>query len=314
MKRLMYVLVFMPLVGFAEDKDHSIIPLAAYEFVSLANQQYHAPGGGLVFMRGDQSSSSAPPPAEKGRNSLMVAAFYQPYFLRENQAGYPALYYNVTAMVERKIQRHQLLGIFRSPSDEPVYGGLRTFQAALGYGYEPVRTNALSLTLGAAVGVSEFDIGGTTVPVFPFPLIRFGFTSSWVNISFDFLTNPVLDIVIAPENRIRMNGSFQMVYYRDIRDLLFDCTLWYRFFTKEHRMGDFAGAGVGIKNSGEDFLLSENGKTYELGYYSVFGTIDLSFLQVSGGYVFNGRERYGNNAAQSLGNGYFISAQLAWQF
>jgi hypothetical protein len=26
-----------------------------------------------------------------------------------------------------------------------------------------------------------------------------------------------------------------------------------RFFTKEHKMGDFTGAGVGIKNSGKDF-------------------------------------------------------------
>jgi hypothetical protein len=218
-------------------------------------------------------------------------------------------------MAERKIKRHQMLGIFRSPSDEPVYGGLRTFQAALGYGYELVRNNALSLTLGAAVGLSEFDIGGDiTVPVFPFPLVRFGFTSSWLTISFDFLTNPVFDIVIAPESRIRVNGSFQMVYYRDIRDLLFDCTLWYRFFTKEHQMGDFAGLGVGIKNSGEDFLLSEKGKTHEMAYYSVYGVIDLSFLEISGGYVFNGRERYGDNAAQSLGNGYFFGVQLAWQF
>jgi hypothetical protein len=319
MKRLMCVLVFMPLLGFAEEgngsedtdgKGYSIIPLATYEFVSVGKQRYHVPGGGLVFMKGDQA-----PPPETERNSLMIAAFYQSYFLKENQEGYPDPYHNITAMAEGKIRRHQLLGIFRSPSDKPVYGGLRTFQAAFGYGYELVRNNSLSLTLGAAVGVSEFDIGGgVTTPVFPFPLVRLGFSSPWVNISFDYLTTPALDIVIAPEKRIRMNGSFQMVYYRDIRDLLFDCTLWYRFFNREYEMGDFAGIGVGIKNSGEDFKLSEKGKTYEMGYYSVFGTIDLSFLELSGGYIFNSRERYGNNAARPLGSGYFIGVQLAWQF
>jgi hypothetical protein len=313
MKRLMYVLVFMPLLGFAEekdDKDYSIIPMATYEFVSVDKQQYHAPGGGLVFMKGDQDH-----PVEEERNSLMIAAFYQSYLLKENQDGYPNLYHNITSMAEGKIKRHQLLGIFRAPSDEPVYGGLQTFQAAFGYGYELIRNNFLSLTLGAAIGISEFDIGGSvTVPVFPFPLVRFGLTSSWINISFDFLTTPALDIVIAPESKIRMNGSFQMVYYRDIQDLMYDCTLWYRFFTKEHEMGDFAGVGLGIKNSGEDFKLSEKGKTYEMAYYSVFGTIDLSFLELSGGYIFNSRERYGNNAAQPLGNGYFIHVQLAWQF
>ena len=40
----------------------------------------------------------------------------------------------------------------------------------------------------------------------------------------------------------------------------------------------------------------------------------LVFLKVSGGYIFNSRERYDNNPAQSLGNGYFINLQLAWQF
>jgi hypothetical protein len=313
MRRLVYVLVLMPLLGFAEDreeKDYSIIPLAAYEFVSLGSRGYHAPGGGLVFMKGDQ----APPPEEE-RNSLMLAAFYRSYLPQENQSGYPDLYHHITALAEGKVKRHQLLGIFRSPSDKPVYGGLHTFQAALGYGYELLRNNSLSLTLGAALGVSEFDIGGSvTVPVFPFPLVRFGLSSPWVNVSFDFLTNPALDIVIAPENKIRMNGSFQMVYYRDIRDLLFDCTLWYRFFTKDYAMGDFAGLGIGVKNSGEDFMPGEKGRAYEIGYYSVFGVIDLSFLEFSGGYVFKSRERYDNNAVRSLGNGYFISLQLAWQF
>jgi hypothetical protein len=313
MKRLVYVLVFIPLLGFTEDKedtDYSIIPMATYEFISMDGQQYHVPGGGLVFMKGDQD-----PPVEEDRRSLMIAAFYQSYLLKENQEGYQNLYHHITAMAEGKIKRHQILGLFRSPSDKPVYGGLQTLQAALGYGYELVRNNSLSLTLGAAVGISEFDIGGSiTVPVFPFPLVRFGFTSSWINISFDFLTTPALDIVLAPESRIRMNGSFQMVYYRDIQDLLFDCTLWYRFFTKEYAMGDFAGVGLGVKNSGEDFKPGEKGKIYEMGYYSVFGIIDLSFLELSGGYIFSSRERYGNNPAQSLGNGYFISLQLAWQF
>jgi hypothetical protein len=169
MKKLMYVLIFMPLLGFAEDKDgkdYSIIPLAAYEFVSLENRQYHAPGGGLVFMKGDQA-----PPVEEERDSLMVAAFYQSYLLKENQSGYPDVYHAITSMAERKIKRRQMLGLFRSLSDKPVYGGLRTFQAALGYGYELVRNSSVSLTLGAAVGISEFDIGGdVTVPAFPFPL------------------------------------------------------------------------------------------------------------------------------------------------
>ncbi|MDR1932147.1 MAG: hypothetical protein LBQ57_04890, partial [Spirochaetales bacterium] len=106
----------------------------------------------------------------------------------------------------------------------------------------------------------------------------------------------------------------------DARDLLFDCALWYRFFDKDSEHGDFAGLGLGIKNSGLCFDFGEKDKSYELQYYSLYGTLDLSLLQISGGYCFRGREIFDSSSSGSieksrtLGGGFFVSVQLTAHF
>jgi hypothetical protein len=94
----------------------------------------------------------------------------------------------------------------------------------------------------------------------------------------------------------------------------FDAILWYRFFDKNFTYGDFAGAGLGIKNSGIDFTLSEKGKFYDMNYYSVFGILDASLLTISGGYIFYSRELYETNNSKPTGKGWFISVQALYQF
>jgi hypothetical protein len=318
MKRIIYALVFIPALCFAEsedDKNYNIMPMFKYEFVSVENQQYHAPRAGMVFMKGEQTL-----PLSAERDSLMITAFYQPYLFKEKcsahaeLAGYSDMYHKIVFATDRRIKRHNIVGAFRSSSDEPIYGGLQTFLATIGYGYELVRIDSLSLTLGASVVVPEFGIGGITVPVFPMPFIKFDFISSWINLSFNCTTSPELDVVIAPESKIRMAGTFSMEGFSGIRDFLFECTLWYRFFNKEHRLGDFAGVGAGIEKKNINFDLGEKDRMYDMGYYSVFGTIDVSFLEISGGYNFRSWELYDGKTERSPGNGYFISTRLTYQF
>jgi hypothetical protein len=244
----------------------------------------------------------------------MVMAYYQPYLLKEKQAGYSDIYHKIVFAADRKIRRHNISGAFSSSSDEPVYGGVQTFLATIGYGYEFIRTDSFSLTLGASVVVSEFGIGDITLPVFPMPFIKFNFISSWINLSFDCTTSPALDVIISPESKIRMTGTFSMEDYHSIRDFLFECTLWYRFFNKEYKLGDFAGIGAGIKYDVINFNLGEKDKMYDIGYYSVFSTIDVSFLEISGGYIFRSWERYDGITEQSSGNGYFINVRLTYRF
>jgi hypothetical protein len=268
---------------FAEDEpDTHFIPVLRYEYVHMGNQQYHAPGAGLVIKRGKQ----APLPSEE-RNSLLIAAFDNSYSIMDDlEDGYSNLYHDINFLLERKIKKHLILGIFNSSSSEPVYGGLHTFQTGIGYGYELFRNKYFSSTLGGALVVSDFGINlpdGSPWPVMPLPIIRFTVDSKWIDASFEFLlAKSIYTITIAPEQKIRMTGTFRMEKFRTIEDILFECTLWYRFL--------HAGIGLGVKNNGIGFTLDDKSKLYESNYYAVFGTLDILFLQLSGGYILKGRE------------------------
>jgi hypothetical protein len=101
---------------------------------------------------------------------------------------------------------------------------------------------------------------------------------------------------------------------RSARDISFDNTLWYRFFSKESKMGDFAGVGLGLRNSNFRFALSEREESYKVNYFSAYGIFDASFLRLSGGYSFEGREIYNGDRIEKIGNGLFISSFLGWRF
>jgi hypothetical protein len=183
--------------------------------------------------------------------------------------------------------------------------------------YEFIRTEHMALTLGLGLGIGDFGIelpGGESLPVMPMPIVRFNVDTSFVDLSFEYLKKPVLNITLFPEYRIRLVNTFGMNQFRDIRDLLFDTMLMYRFFSKESKLGDFAGVGVGIKNGVIGFPLSKKEKSYEAVYNSVYAQIDLSFLRINGGYLFNSVEIHDLDRTKDIGDGFFVSAFLAWQF
>ena len=109
---------------------------------------------------------------------------------------------------------------------------------------------------------------------------------------------------------------------RDIRDLVFECALAYRFFPVDHPMGDFAGISVGVKNDnygafnlgGYETVDLEEDESIEIHYCAVFGMIDLSLLKITGGYAFRGRELYQEEQTKDMGEGYFLSIQGMYQF
>jgi hypothetical protein len=304
---------------FADDKNNqnnsSIIPLLSYEYVSLDENHYHNMGTGLIYMRGDLN-----PPVDEKRDSFVISGLYNAFIFADdvNDNNYSNLYHKVNLTLVRKIKNHFILGSLSSASNEPLYiGGLRTAKTGLGYGYELVRSQNLSLTFGAIAWVGDFGIemgNGNSWPVMPVPIVLFSFSSAWLNAYFEFFAEPLVNITIAPEQKVRLTSIFRMDHYRDIQDLFFDITLWYRFFSNEHRMGDFAGLGLGFKNNGIGFLFGEKDKSYETNYYASYIIMDLSFLQISGGYAFCGRELFNNTIQNDIGNGFFISAQLAWRF
>jgi hypothetical protein len=304
---------------FADDKTDSdaahLIPLLNYEYVSLDAQQYHNAGIGIVYTWGDIN-----PPIDKERNSFVISAAYNSFIFTDdnNDDDDSDLYHKVNITLARKIKKHFILGSLSSASNEPLYfGGLRTAKTGLGYGYELIRNVNVSLTLGAIAWVGDFGIemgDGSHWPVMPVPIILFGFTSTWLNAYFEFFAEPLTTVTIAPEKPVRLTSILRMDHYRDIEDLYFDVTLWYRLFSNEHPLGDFAGIGLGFKNNGIGFVFGEKDKSYETNYYSAYAIVNLSFLQISGGYAFAGREIFNNTTRNNAGNGFFVSAQLAWRF
>jgi len=304
----------MSIVLYAEDrtKDWSITPLLNYEYLSFNGQIIHSPGEGVMFTKGNMT-----PDLSEERDSLLIAGVFKQYFVLNEQEGYPNLYHSINFMIDRKIGRHLFLGLLVAESDKPFYGGLRSFIGGPAYGYELIRNENISLTLGIGLGVGDFGVelpNGDSLPVMPIPVVRFNAENSWINLSFEFLRKPELNITLFPEYRIRLINSFGVNQFRDIRDFLFDITLMYRFFSNDFKFGDFAGIGIGIKNGAFGFPLAENGKSYELIYNSVYGLIDLTFLRIYGGYSFNSIEIYDLNRNRDIGNGFFINAILAWQF
>jgi len=291
-----------------------IIPFFPYEYVSLDKLHYHNIGTAIVFLQGDMN-----PPLDEERNSLVVYGSYNAFVFTDNvNDDYSDLYHKVIIAVTKKTKGHYILGVLNSASDEPLYiGGLRTAKTGLGYGYEIVRNKNVALTLGAIAYIGDFGIeigNGNSLPIAPLPIVVFNFTSTWLSAYFEFFAEPSLNITVAPESKVRLTNVFRMEQFRDIQDLYFDLTLWYRFFSKKHKLGDFAGAGLGIKNKGVNFIFGEKDKAYGTNYYAAYGIVDLSFLNINSGYVFKSREIFNDKIKNNTGKGFYISTQLAWKF
>ncbi len=322
-----YLLIFvilglmMPLIAENEQEDPKesgidIIPLLSYNSISLDGRTVHVPGGGVAVMAGEME-----PETVEEIDNLLIVGLYNTHILKDPPLfNYPDIYHSVEFIVQRKIEHHQFYSLLRSYSDKPVIGGLETFAFVGGYGYEFIRNRNHSLVLGVSLGITDWGIelaDGTAWPVLPLPFVHYDFTSRWLNLSFDFTTSPMVDIVIAPEQKLRFNGSFMItdLALEDIRDLKFDASLEYRFFAHDHPAGDFAGVKAGVM--GEDYgydLSGSDEKSLQVSWYAVYGTLDLSLLQITGGYAFSGLESYGNEETNELDEGLYFTLQLAYLF
>ena len=214
--------------AFAEDTDNkekanvNLIPLLQYDYLSLDSQEIRSSSAGLILDSDD----------------LMFIGIYSRHELGDELPyGYPDLYHTIDTLLDGKKDRHRYIGIFKSESDQPVSGGLSTYQAAAVYGYAVSRGPGLSLVLGGGLALGDFGIdrsNGEPWPVIPVPLVRMKYGSRWIDAKFEFLTSPNFSFTIAPKSRIRFTGDFRMVQSRDMRDLIFECALAYRFFPPDH--------------------------------------------------------------------------------
>ena len=116
------------------------------------------------------------------------------------------------------------------------------------------------------------------------------------------------------QGKFRCSGDIRIDQFRDIRDLIFEAALHYRFFSAEDPSGDFAGIAAGVKNDSFGFTPGGSDESYEIQYGAVFTELDLSILKITGGYAFGGRERFGDSLSEESGDGYFLTFQGMYQF
>jgi hypothetical protein len=308
MKKIITLILLLVVAGFVttataiNPKNLHYIPLSSWQLQSLGSQQLSSPAVGLIIQEDD----------------LQIIGFYQTHkFNKALDFDFPQEYHSLSFMLEKKVNRHQYISFFSSDSDQPVSGGLHTFQAASVWGYSLLTGQKLELILGGGIGISDFGIelaNGDPLPIIPLPLIRAKYRSSLLAAACDFITGPSFELLFAPERQIRLKSELRIDNLRDLRDLIFDLSLHYRFFAKDHALGDFAGISVGLKNDNLSFDLAEKNDVYDLHYYALYGEIDFTLLKVTAGHSFKNREMYREQDKFELEDGFFFAIQALYQF
>lgn len=290
-----------------EDKPKSvqIVPLAQFENLSLTSQHIQSSSVGLLINSED----------------VQFAGLYTQHVFEEPlQYDFPRRYHTIDSLLDVKDGRDQYIGIFKSESDQPVSGGINTFQAAAVYGYEMIREPHLSFVLGGGIAVGNFGLktsDGKNWPLIPVPLVRMNYQSHWLDAKFEFLTSPNLGFTLAPKDRVRLTGDFRMDQMRDSRDFIFELALAYRPYSGQDEKGDFAGLSIGFKNDNYGaFQLGhkDEKESIEVHYKTVFVEIDVSVLKITAGYAFDGRILYRETQQQDMGKGSFLSVQGMYPF
>jgi hypothetical protein len=317
---IVFVLMCASHIGSAQEKPQggafSIIPMASYEYMRLDEQALHSPSLGAALTTGDYGGDFM-----DIHKSFFGVVKYQPVFFKQS-AG-PGVFHQIDVVLDGRIERHEVLALFQSDTDKPAAGGLHTFQAGAGWGYELIRNARVSLIAGAALAAGDFGFSlpnGEPLPVTPLPVVRLNFKTKWLDGAFEFLTGPELSFTIAPKKRIRFSAEVEIDGFQSINDVTGEGVLWYRFFPEDSGavsspLGDFLGIGLGIKNDSFSFDLAGPDKdTFALRHTSVFATIDATALEISAGYIFDSNELYNDAVVRNTGQGFFIAVQAMYRF
>lgn len=291
------MLMFISLSADYDPDKLNFLPLSQYSFLEYGQQSVNSTSLGFAAI---------------GPTQTIVAMYSQHNFSKKPLYNISKKYHSIEILYDKVNNSKQYLAILKSESDSP-FAELNTFQVAFAYGYRILDHNNLSVIFGAGIGISDFGVEfdeGKPLPAIPVPLIRMKYNSDLLSAKFDFLTGPNLDICLFPNHKIKLITECRLDQFRDARDVFFNSSLCWRPFSKDSKLGDFAGIKAGICNEGLGFDLKNDNGMFELQYYSLFTEIDLSLLKITAGKHFNGKERYYEEIFVDMKSGYHFSAQL----
>ncbi|MDH5717940.1 MAG: hypothetical protein OEZ22_09910 [Spirochaetia bacterium] len=308
MKRILISFLLLVLSGHliasedTKENEYNLIPIGVYSYASLGSQSVHSPGVAIAL---------------KNDINMFVASYQYSKFMKDPLFNVPSDYHATNFLGDIHHGALNTLVIFRSESDDPFGGGLRTFQLGTALGYNFFNGESSTLIFGMGLAVGDFGVelsNGKPLLVIPVPLIRYQKESDFIKIDFSFLTGPNLSMALAPKNKIRLTGDVRFDRLRDAGDIIFESILWYRFFDSTHEFGDFAGIGIGLKREDATFDLANREDVFSVQYYGGFVTFDISILKISAGYAFGAVERHGDDFKTDLNNGFYTEIQGLYQF
>jgi len=314
--RMKTVLVFILLAGssvFAveanpeeikEQKEagFNFIPIGIYGYASLGSQGMHSPGFAAALKK----------------DKTMYVGSYQNIRLSEEPLyDVGRNFHAINFLGDIYHGAWNILAIFRSESDDPFGGGLRTMQFGSALGYDLFHGKKSSFILGLGIAVGDFGVelsDGSPLYVIPIPFVRYQTEGNFMKVDFSFLTGPNLALTLAPKSKVRITNDLRFDRLRDAGDLIFESLLWYRFFDSNHEYGDFAGVGVGLKREDASYDMADREDLFSIQYYGALVVFDISVLKISGGYAFDAVERHGDEFKRGLENGFFGEIQCLYQF
>jgi hypothetical protein len=250
------------------------MPLLSYTVVALDGIQAHNATGGLAVYRFNPDE----------RDTLFaISMIYTPQVLTDTNHDFPSLYHSAVLSVIQQINRHTINGVFAALTDKPLYGGVRTFIGLAGYSYNLIKGGYFSMHLGANLVVMDLGVtlgNGTPWLLWAVPSIRLSWEYEWI--TFGFIPGAWMTIASKFPVSLRLSAGSHK----------YDASVWYRRFKNGNPSVEMVGIGVGIKRDSTKVMLSDGGE-YGVNYNALYGSLRLlRFFEISGGWVFNGKEGY----------------------
>jgi len=283
-------------------------PLLQWNTRIWEDQSTGSVGGGLIAQGGIDDSLQ------------LVALFSRVTFDSPSGGDQSDPCYTVDSLMVRQKGKHRFISLLKSYADRPVIGGIGTFSFISGYGYNVLNGDHSSLWIGGSLAVSDWgDVlgNGSQAYLLPLPFIHYDLKTRLMEASADFTTSPLFDLTLAPESRFHINGSAILTDMGNLWDggMKYDLSAEYRFFDENHPLGDFAGIKAGFQAEDTEYVIqSRDGETLNYSWKALYGTLDLSLLEITGGYLLDGREQGGDGYENHLGQGFFCHIQLAYAF
>lgn len=258
------------------------MPNLSYTLISFDDIQIHNPLASLTIIRFNPA---------KQDDSFTASLFYSPQIMMDMQPDFPTLYHSAAMFINQKIRRHSILASFLVNTDKPIYGGLNTVMGVAGYLYNLIKGEHFSMSLGLNLIVMDIGVkldNGLSWILWPIPSINLIWEYKWINFSF----TPMPALTIAPKSPFCLTAELSYPEY--------DISLWYRFFRNNNPAAEMLGIGLGMRNDTNKTMFAD-GRSYGINYNALYGTILVfNLVEISGGWLFNGKEGYGENSYEKL--------------